>query len=118
MKKIGILFGQEQSFPPALVERVMGLRGGRLPWPLRWRDGLGIVPGATVIPHYDAWPEALSALFVPHYLGSALSTPSLRSSPWDVLIGCALIAFLAGVRLRRRRPSSAPCEVEREPSRR
>jgi cyanophycinase len=32
------------------------------PWPLRWRSGLGIVPGASVMPHYDAWPEPLSAL--------------------------------------------------------
>jgi cyanophycinase len=34
------------------------------PWPLRWRAGLGFVPGATVLPHYDAWPEPLSALVV------------------------------------------------------
>ena len=32
------------------------------PWPLRWRPGLGFVPGASVVPHYDAWPEPLSAL--------------------------------------------------------
>ena len=35
-----------------------------MPWPLRWRDGLGLVPGATVIPHYDAFPEPLAAMFV------------------------------------------------------
>ena len=33
-----------------------------LPWLLRWRPGLGFVPGASVVPHYDAWPEPLSAL--------------------------------------------------------
>jgi cyanophycinase len=33
-----------------------------LPWLLRWRDGLGFVPGASVVPHYDAWPEPLCAL--------------------------------------------------------
>jgi cyanophycinase len=33
-----------------------------MPWPLRWRPGLGFVPGASVVPHYDAWPEPLSAL--------------------------------------------------------
>ena len=33
-----------------------------MPWPLRWRAGLGFVPGASVVPHYDAWPEPLSAL--------------------------------------------------------
>ena len=32
------------------------------PWPLRWRFGLGFVDAASVIPHYDAWPEPLSAL--------------------------------------------------------
>jgi cyanophycinase len=33
-----------------------------IPWPLRWRPGFDVVPGALVIPHYDAWPEPLSAL--------------------------------------------------------
>jgi cyanophycinase len=47
-----------------LTGRHWDLRRRRLFWPLRWRDGLGIVPRVTVIPHYDAWPEALSALIV------------------------------------------------------
>jgi len=33
-----------------------------LPWPVRWRPGLGFVPGASVIPHYDLWPEPMTAL--------------------------------------------------------
>jgi cyanophycinase len=33
-----------------------------VPWPLRWRRGFDVVPDALVIPHYDAWPEPLSAL--------------------------------------------------------
>jgi cyanophycinase-like exopeptidase len=33
-----------------------------MPWLLRWRLGLGFVPGASVVPHYDAWPEPFSAL--------------------------------------------------------
>jgi APA family basic amino acid/polyamine antiporter len=45
---------------------------------------------------------ALSALFAPHYLGAAFSTPSLRDDPWDALIGCVLIAAIAGIRLVRR----------------
>jgi APA family basic amino acid/polyamine antiporter len=45
---------------------------------------------------------ALSALFVPHYIGAAFSAPSLRQSPWDALIGCAVIAAIAAVRLVRR----------------
>jgi APA family basic amino acid/polyamine antiporter len=45
---------------------------------------------------------ALSALFVPHYLSGTFSAPTLREDPWDALIGCALIAAIAGVRLVRR----------------
>ncbi len=33
-----------------------------LPWPLRWQAALGFAPGASVVPHYDAWPEPMSAL--------------------------------------------------------
>jgi cyanophycinase len=32
------------------------------PWLLRWRQGMGVVPGASVVPHYDAWPEPICAL--------------------------------------------------------
>jgi cyanophycinase-like exopeptidase len=45
----------------ALTGRHFDLRRRRLVWPLRWRAGLGIVPDASVLPHYDAWPEAFSA---------------------------------------------------------
>lgn len=33
-----------------------------LPFPLRWADGLGLVPGVAVLPHYDALPEAVAAV--------------------------------------------------------
>jgi cyanophycinase-like exopeptidase len=33
-------------------------------WPLRWHAALGLVPDASVIPHYDAFPEPLSAMIV------------------------------------------------------
>lgn len=33
-----------------------------LPIPIRWPAGLALVDGAAVLPHYDAWPEPLSAL--------------------------------------------------------
>lgn len=46
----------------ALAARHFDLRSRRLLWPLRWRDGLGLVPGAAVLPHYDAWPEPVTAL--------------------------------------------------------
>jgi cyanophycinase-like exopeptidase len=39
-------------------------RARRLFWPLRWRSGLGLVSEATVIPHYDAFPEAFAAMIV------------------------------------------------------
>jgi hypothetical protein len=40
----------------------MGLRGGRLPWPLTWREGLAVVEGIAVLPGYDRMPEPLAAL--------------------------------------------------------
>jgi cyanophycinase-like exopeptidase len=45
-----------------LAGHAFDFRGRLVPWPLRWRSGLGFVPGASVVPHYDAWPEPLSAL--------------------------------------------------------
>jgi cyanophycinase len=32
-----------------------------LPFPVRWPVGLSLVEGVAVLPHYDAWPEPLSA---------------------------------------------------------
>jgi len=45
-----------------LAGHAFDFRARVAPWPLRWRAGLGFVPGASVIPHYDAWPEPMSAL--------------------------------------------------------
>ena len=45
---------------------------------------------------------ALSAVFFPHYLGEALSMESMRDAPWDAVVGCVLIAVIAGARLVRR----------------
>lgn len=45
-----------------LAERRFAFRWRILPWPLHWRAGLALVPGAAVIPRYDARPEPLSAL--------------------------------------------------------
>lgn len=45
-----------------LADHAFDFRRRVAPWPLRWRHGLGFVSGTAVIPHYDAWPEALSAL--------------------------------------------------------
>ena len=47
-----------------LSSRHWDTRKRRLFWPLRWRPGLGLVSGAAVIPHYDAFPEAVAAIVV------------------------------------------------------
>ena len=45
---------------------------------------------------------ALSTLFLPHYLGTALGMEALRESPWDAVTAVCVIAGIAGVRLARR----------------
>ncbi len=45
---------------------------------------------------------AISALFLPHYLGVALSVDVLRDSPWDAVIAVCVIGSIAGIRLVRR----------------
>lgn len=52
-----------------LAAHLPSLRRRMVPWPLRWRDGLGLVPGVAVLPHYDAWPEVVVAVM-------ALQAPS------------------------------------------
>src|SRR5215210_5740558 len=45
---------------------------------------------------------ALSALFLPHYLAGAIRVEALTHNPWDVIVGVAVIAGVAAVRLVRR----------------
>lgn len=45
------------------------IRRRRMPWPVRWSEGLGLADAIAVIPHYDAWPEPMVALM-------ALQAPS------------------------------------------
>src|SRR3954462_14599509 len=45
---------------------------------------------------------SLSALFVPHYLASAIGADGLTRRPWDVVVGVCVILGIAGVRLVRR----------------
>jgi cyanophycinase len=47
-----------------LAGRHWGTARRRMFWPLRWHDGLGLFAGASVVPHYDAFPEAFAALLV------------------------------------------------------
>jgi APA family basic amino acid/polyamine antiporter len=44
---------------------------------------------------------ALSALFLPHYLGSALGVERLREEPWDTVVGVAVIGAITVTRLAR-----------------
>ena len=45
---------------------------------------------------------ALSTLFLPHYLGTALGIDELRESPWDIVVAVTVILAIAAVRLARR----------------
>jgi APA family basic amino acid/polyamine antiporter len=45
---------------------------------------------------------ALSALFMPHYLGAALQWGSLEHNPWDVVVGVGVVLAIAAIRLVRR----------------
>jgi cyanophycinase len=52
----------------AMVGRLMDFRvmpklRMPVPFPVRWRAGLGLVDNVAVLPHYDAFPEPLSAAF-------------------------------------------------------
>ena len=40
----------------ALAGYTFDFRVKLLPWPLRWQPALGFAAGASVVPHYDAWP--------------------------------------------------------------
>jgi cyanophycinase len=60
--------------------------GGRafVQLPIGWRDALGLVPGTIVIPHYDAFPEALSAAMV---LAAPFGTVVLGIDEETALVG-------------------------------
>src|SRR5262249_17741014 len=45
---------------------------------------------------------ALSALFLPHYLGAALRIGTITHSPWDVVVAVAVIVAIGILRLFRR----------------
>jgi APA family basic amino acid/polyamine antiporter len=45
---------------------------------------------------------ALSALFVPHYLGIGLGIHSITTRPGDVIFGCVVVGVVSGARLLRR----------------
>ena len=45
---------------------------------------------------------ALSAIFLPHYLGGAFGAEGLGDEPWDMVIGVTVVLGIAAVRLARR----------------
>jgi len=61
-------------------------------------DVAGFVVGWVLLLDY-AIVIALTTLFVPHYLGAAFHLSVLRKSPYDMLVGLALVAGLALLRL-------------------
>ena len=66
-----------------------------------FNDLLGFLTGWVLFLDYLI-VIALSTLFLPHYLGTALTVDALRESPWDIVIAVCVILGIAGVRLARR----------------
>ena len=66
-----------------------------------YNDVLGFLTGWALFLDYLI-VIALSALFLPHYLGTALGIEELRESPWDVVVAVAVILAITAVRLARR----------------
>ena len=65
-----------------------------------YNDAWGFVTGWALALDYLI-VIALSALFLPHYLGTALSIDELRETPWDVVVAVCVIAAITGIRLVR-----------------
>ena len=65
-----------------------------------FNDPAGFATGWVLLLDYLI-VSALAALFVPHYL-AALGLEQLRDSPWDVVVGVAVVLALSAVRLVRR----------------
>ena len=59
---------------------------------------------------------ALSALFLPHYVGAALEADALRDRPWDVVVAVSAIALIGGVPSRAT-VTAAPAGARRRPAR-
>ena len=68
---------------------------------LAFNDLWGFVTGWTLLLDYLI-VVALSALFVPHYVGAAFGVDTLRESPWDTTVAVGVIVAIAVVRLVRR----------------
>jgi basic amino acid/polyamine antiporter, APA family len=76
-------------------------RGGAATFVRRaFNDPLGFATGWALLLDYLI-VMALSALFLPHYLGTALDAPGLSESPWDVVLAITVLSGIAAVRLLR-----------------
>src|SRR6187200_3567163 len=75
-----------------------------------FNDLVGFVTGWALFLDYLI-VIALSALFLPHYLGSAFGTDSIRESPWDIVVAVTAIAVIGFIRLARRSRLHRPALV-------
>ena len=66
-----------------------------------YNDVLGFLTGWALFLDYLI-VIALSSLFMPHYLGSALGIEELRESPWDIVVAVMVILSITAIRLVRR----------------
>jgi APA family basic amino acid/polyamine antiporter len=66
-----------------------------------FNDPLGFLTGWALLLDY-LLVMALAALFVPHYVGTALGWEAITDRPWDALVGIAVIVGVAAIRLVRR----------------
>jgi basic amino acid/polyamine antiporter, APA family len=66
-----------------------------------YNDVLGFLTGWALFLDYLI-VIALSAVFLPHYLGAALGVDELRESPWDIVVAVTVILAITAVRLARR----------------
>jgi len=66
-----------------------------------YNDLVGFVTGWALFLDYLI-VIALSALFLPHYVGAALEADALRDRPWDIVVAVTAIGVIGIVRLARR----------------
>jgi len=67
-----------------------------------FNDLIGFVTGWALFLDYLI-VIALSALFLPHYLGHAIGVTALDSRPWDTIIAVAVVFAIGAARLTRRK---------------
>ena len=75
-----------------------------------YNDLVGFVTGWSLFLDYLI-VIALSALFLPHYVGAALEADALRDRPWDIVVAVSAIALIGSVRLARRSRLHRPALV-------